>query len=434
MCINISIVGGESMYINKSMLIEDKRCNLWKFYIKDNGDLIYNNCYGDNQWTKDTKIDKNVVDFSIKIDDKNNIYIVYFNKNRELKYYTWNGTIWSGKVLYSFDDMQYMLGELELTIIERKLHIFFIFKSIERRDSGILMHYMLDGYENASHTIANIKLIPSVNKHYSIEVVADSVIYLFYIGDEYGEAALRNSFYQDEAWNKPKKLYGLNGDKIEYCTLEMDNEFHLLNISRENLIYSLEHAHIDFDGKLNSHKIYESNLEVSRCMLFINENILWALWMEKDTICYASFESEWGEPKRIQSSLNNNLVVYEFLSSFKQREKIKAKSVLGTLPPDIMLFIPNSKGEGFTKEESMKDFLRLEEEESDVETLLDEVAKEKHINKGLQRKIASLQLQLLQKERKFEDLEDKYKNLQAQKMAVEEKNLKVLKMNEEKKA
>lgn len=415
----------------KNWLIEDSKYNLWRFHIKDNGELAYNISYEDNKWTKDMRIDRDVLEFSVKIDEKDNIHIIYYCKRRELRYYHWDGVNWNGQILYSFDDRRYILGELNFVIIENKFHIFFLFKNSEINGSGMLMHYVWDSIENHTHTIGTINTIASVKKHYNIEVIAESIIHLFYIGDEFGEAVVRNCFYQDESWSKPKKLYGINGDKIDYCSLERDNEFHLLNISRENLVFSVEHVWIDFNGKLNNYKIYESNVELKNCMLFINENMLWALWAQKDVIFYASFDKEWSAPKKLKADLKSDMGIYIYKSNVKEKENIKIRELFVTQIPYMSFFIPNSKDKGFVKNEDrpLKGD-KADEEKDDVETILDELARKNELNKSLQKRIASLQLQIIQHNRKIEELDEKYNLLLQQKIDTEEKYISSVKINE----
>ena len=74
------------MILCSPCILYDGEDHIWKFYVNDNNDLIYNIMYSEDKWTKEKKIDSEVLDFVVSLDMDNKICIIYSVKVGELKF------------------------------------------------------------------------------------------------------------------------------------------------------------------------------------------------------------------------------------------------------------------------------------------------------------------------------------------------------------
>ena len=117
------------MKICSPCLFYDGEDHIWKFYVNDNRELMYSIMYDEDKWTKENKIDNEVIDFIVNFDMDNKIYIVYSVKIRELKYCVWEVNNWLGKTIYTFENEHYEMSELNIITIHKSINIFFIAKN-----------------------------------------------------------------------------------------------------------------------------------------------------------------------------------------------------------------------------------------------------------------------------------------------------------------
>jgi len=117
------------MKICSPCLFYDNEDHIWRFYINDSKELMYSIMYAEDKWTKETKIDNEVLDFTVNLDIGNKIYIIYSDKNSNLKYCEWEKNKWLGKNIYSFENAEYEMTELNVITVSGLMHIFFIGKN-----------------------------------------------------------------------------------------------------------------------------------------------------------------------------------------------------------------------------------------------------------------------------------------------------------------
>ena len=66
-----------NMKICSPCLFYDDEDHIWRFYVNDNKELMYSIMYDEDKWTKENKIDNDVLDFTVNFDKDNKIYIIY---------------------------------------------------------------------------------------------------------------------------------------------------------------------------------------------------------------------------------------------------------------------------------------------------------------------------------------------------------------------
>lgn len=415
-------------------IVCDMQENLWQFHIRQDGAFVYKIMYSEKKWTKENKLDSNVEEFYIELDSEYNFHIIYITSNGELKYCIYKNQQWAGKKLYSYDSSRFYTRELGLELIESEIHITFILCKCGQTEKGKLMHYVWRGEEGVTSNIYTIQLLPSTDRHYSLELVSESVLYLFFLTNEDSEASVMNCGYINGVWSEPKKLYGITGENIEIFTLENDNEFNILNVSNEGSSVLLERAFIDYQGTIQSEIIYESTDKISGANLFMYNKTLWAQWLEGDSIIkYTYLDGKWKIPESLYEGISN-IQIYRYKKLKTPDNILNIKVLFGAAYPDIQFYVPKCLEEiNFSKYQEQlmeKQELPRNNEKINFNSKIDRQEDNNSI-RILQKRIATLQMQLQLKERTIEEAIENGNRLIEQKRISEEKSDFFIKLQQE---
>ncbi|MBC8059136.1 MAG: hypothetical protein H7Y18_00525 [Clostridiaceae bacterium] len=407
------------------LLYFDKQDHTWRFYITDSGELVYSIMYEEDKWTKDSKIDSEVIDFTVNINKELKVFMIYSIKGGQLRYCIWENSQWFGKTLYGFENQGYKISEINVNTIGNYMHIFFIAKNSIQKSQCSLMHFCWSDEENIFNTIYNISFMREAYSHYQTEVLKTGNLYLLLIHHEENEFAIKLTEYKDGRWSIPRRLYGINGSNINFCTMQHNNKISILNLSKEGSIYSLEHVLIEPDGRMKSNKIYEGSIELKNYLLLVNSGVLWAMWSEGEKVFASSYKGKWKEPVSCGGEINQGILTYKYLSLNNKHKNLNSKYILGTMPPEINLLLPEDKNNeniNYSLINSEKDKVNSlkQKEEKNIESV-DDIMVLKRSNKSLEKRIIDLQMKLQQKQRIIGESDENFIKLTNGKKKAEEK-------------
>ncbi|MBV7272815.1 hypothetical protein JMF89_10565 [Clostridiaceae bacterium UIB06] len=398
--------------------------NIWKFFQNNNKELCYTIMYEEGKWTKESLIDKEVLDFTVYITNDETIHIVYSNINGNLKYCTMKNKQWLGKKLSQIESDEFEIQNLKVEIIGDEMHIFYLLIGNDGSDHGVLMHCIWNGKETTDTSLQDIILIPNLNEHYSINVTKKNNINVFFITDEGDEVSLNYCSFENHRWSTIKRLYGIQGDDICFDVLMNQQDIHILNKSREDSIYFLDHVCIDISGEIQEFKVHESSSELVDPLLFIKNNKLYSCWLEQGRIFYSGFDDEkWNSAVYFNRGDEHKIERYNCFICCDNEDSIKARKVYGTNEVDLCLFIPSQFAI------NTKDSLKYEVSKVNADTpseteifqsLKLELSRVKSENKILEKKIASLSMQAKKKQRFIEEYEERVARILEQKRKVDE--------------
>jgi len=414
------------MRICSPCLFYDDENHIWRFYINSKKDLMYSIMYDENQWTKEIKIDNEVLDFTVDFDIDNKIYIIYSVKNSDLKYCIWEQQKWFGKTIYSFENKEYEMTELSVIRIGKLMHIFFIGKNNINITQCSLMHFCINKDGNSFDTIDTITFLEESICHYQVDHLENNNLSLIYIKDKKNEVVMNFTEYKNNKWSVIKKLYGIIGNSINFCTLLQRDKINIMNLSKDRSLYLIEHVIIEHDGKMKNYKIHESDHKPTNFLLIELSGILWSIWSEGGNVFSSSYKNQWSEPDKYYSELINEISIYKCLSLSNKYNKIKCKYILGTNPPEINLLLPKSKNDDYSDVFADSNKVKAETKiNSDVgENKLDiqeELLLLKRANKNLQKELLDLQIKYQQKSRILEESNDNFFRLTNAKKKAEDK-------------
>lgn len=379
------------------------------FYLNDNNELSYKIMYEDDKWTKELKIDRNVLDFAINIDEKDQIFIIYSTKESSLKYCIYDNNKWMGKILYQFENRKYQICNIDTHIINKKMHIFFTVQSIGKNEKLFLMYFCLNSKKILSSMIYDLIPIEGMNSYYQTEVQEDGTLSLIYATYEENKVRIKYTTCENSKWTKPQILYGITGTDINFSTIMHDNKIYILNFSNENSIYSIESAVIEDRKNIKNDTIYKSSDKPDSCILLEKENLLYAILLFNNKIIVSLYKNDnWDKISEYNIENKNAECVYRFLYS-QNKYNIKAKYIICTPFPEIKIF-------SFNNEDSD---CKASDAENDAQNIKKEYEMLKRSNKILREKILSLQLELEKKQRIIKESEGNFLKLTDSKKKIE---------------
>lgn len=415
--------GGVGMISVYPWIYVDDNNNVWKFWISDSRELYYNIMYGDDKWTKKNLIDIDVLSFSVCIDNDGYIHIVYSTLRGELKYCTMRNKQWVGKSLYSLESHDVEINHISIVIIKEEMHVIFMIISNDGSDHGVVMHCKWNGKSASINTVQDIILASNCGKYYTLQRNNNSLT-LFFINDEGDEVALKCCSFKNTRWTDVKRLYGIQGDNIYFDVLSDEQEIHVLNKSKEDSTYLLDHVSIDISGNIKDFRVLESHVEPLEALLINESNNLYSCWLEQSSIFYSSFDGvKWSSSMKVDNVNVESLQRYYCYMIYDEDKSFKFKSIYGTIDPELNLFIPNE----LIKELNDPLYSQINNngesslnEISEIQSIRTELSHMKVENKSLEKKIASLNMQLQKKQRLLEDYEDTIAKILENKRKIEE--------------
>lgn len=402
----------------------DYKDNTWKFSLNDNKELSYGIMYDEGKWTKEALIDTKIMGFSVYIDENETIHLIYSNTEGELKYCTMKDKKWVGKVIYQVESKDFEIENLKIEIIGSEMHIFYLLIGNDGSDHGILMHCIWNGQETKINILQDIILISTLKEYYSVNINYKGNLYVFFLSDEGDEISLNYCSFENNIWMPAKRLYGIQGDDIGFEVEFNKQDIHILNKSRENFVYSLDHVSIDSIGNIKDFKVYEGRKNLIEPLLFIESNRISSCWIEENKVFYSVFNGEkWREPTYFDRGNEFELERYNAFICTDNDSYIKEKKLYGTNgldlylydPSDFLIKIKDSFKYGKNKEDESSNY-----ENEVIENLKVELSQIKSENKNLENKISYLNLRIQKNQKYMEGYEEQIAKVLEQKRKAEE--------------
>lgn len=324
-----------------SWVYVDYKSNLWKFSMKDNGELSYAVMYSEGKWTKSSIIDSKATSYSIFIDDGGGVHLVYGNTKGELRYCTMKDNKWLGKTIYNLENKEYEIENIKMVIIGSKMHIFYAAISRDGSDHGIILHCLWNGSKTNVTKVEDIILRQGIYDYYSIKTTYRDDICLFYLSDDGDEISFNYSIFQNNRWRESKRLYGIQGEEIYFDVRIENTGIHILNKSKDNSIYNLDHVIVDSHQNLNYLNIFSGEEDIRDSLIFNKDDKIFATWLQNDSIYYSLFLGDkWDEPTSAIKNSEEEIGRYNIFLDDRGTNYIDSRSVYGTTGLDLFIYDP----------------------------------------------------------------------------------------------
>lgn len=407
--------------------------NFWEFFLNEKNELIYKVMYGQGKWTKESIIDKDVLGFSVYINEDETIHIVYNNLKYEIKYCTMEDKQWMGRLLLQSDGKNFNIENLEMIILGRDMHVFYIQVDNAGNDHGILNHCIWDGVSVRNTVIEDITLSYDMEKYFSINLNSNNSIDIYFMNDENDEISLSVCRFEKNKWSSVQRLYGIQGKEISFDVINYDENIHIINKSREDSTYYLDYIVINTNNSINQFRIYETDLKVIDAIIVMCNHKVYSCWMEKSEIYYSLFEDQvWTNPKCVSDSKSTLKKCKCFLWD-RVENKIKRISAYITDEIDMNIFIPDE----FILSVDSKNYevnkisqASLYEDER-LESVKFELSKAKVQKSKLEKKVDYLERQFKKSQRLIGEYEERISIISAQKRKGEENYTVFMELNKD---
>ncbi|WP_027633155.1 hypothetical protein [Clostridium hydrogeniformans] len=328
-------------------IFHDKENNLWRFLLDEKGNMLYNTMYSHNRWSKETRLDRGVKEFNIYRDRNENIHIVYRNDS-EVKYCRWDGKQWLGKPIYDINEEK--IRNLKVIVLEGTIHVFFI----SNKDSealGNIVHYKLSEDKGEVFTVASVST-NEVFDNYRIECKGKRNIYLLYIDKNEGDNEVKGALYNGQ-WSEAQAIYYTNGEDVRISTKFFNNKLYILNMSSNEGISSLEEIHLEENGDIKYDKIYNTKNTIDHICFVEKDNSLWALWNEEEKILYSTLMGKWSKPQELYIDEGNEVNFYSSTGVNLDNKEITCHRVFGSSYPTIKVILPKGDERNIIKGKSL---------------------------------------------------------------------------------
>ncbi|HLR34869.1 MAG TPA: hypothetical protein VK071_06010 [Tissierellales bacterium] len=338
-----------NIQINQCELIKNSEGVLYNFYIDKKNNLVFTLLEDENITNNfPFKIDSNVLDFSVVIDKKDKVQLIYLIENGTLIHSNYIQNKWTKQSVLKLNTKSNIYKYLTLFISNGSINIFYACANLvnvnlwsieqltqessqwkKKTVTSIFSQKMLTPFYIDSDSLGNIHLIFKTN-----EKDSSHIYYLFY-----------NIFIKK--WSQIiEKISLLKTNNIfPYLFVDSKNNIHILWSSLENKKYILKYKTLSHIGQ-NKFRWQTINLPiVSNCIntpiMLENNGILKIIYLKDDEIgCLNStnYGQSWKviDKKKLDVS---SIYLLKYSSNFeKEYPNNKINNYYGTIDDNITLF------------------------------------------------------------------------------------------------
>lgn len=316
---------------------------LWRFWHTRNKGIQYRILEEDQDWSTEQSLAPEAMeDFSVGVDDKDHIHLIYQTKKGEIRYMRHNGSTWGSQVLSTFEPSKHIIRYPTILAANQKIHVIFAMGTAFNVGLWSLFHYYWNGNAWSQFEICRF----TGGKHigsFQIDTY-DGDIHLCYRGmDDQHFQIYYTRFTEDYSiWSTPENISNSQED-CAYPSLLADNEGNIhfcwsaLADANMHVYYCKKSL---FSLRTSSQKAEMISDGFSNCIypiLTITNHRLWALWVQNNQIRGASWYKEgnhWGSPEMIHEIGNRNVYLYRYLTK-KEDEISRLKTLCLFADDDI---------------------------------------------------------------------------------------------------
>jgi len=308
---------------------------LWRFWHTRNKGIQYRILGEDQEWSIEESLAPEAMeDFSLGVDDKDHIHLIYQTKKGEIRYMRYNGSTWSSQVLSTFEPSKHIIRYPTIMATSQKIHVIFAMGTAFNVGLWSLFHYYWNGNAWSQYEICRF----TGGKHIgSFQIDShEGDIHLCYRGmdDHYFQIYYTRFTDNYSIWSTPENISNSQED-CAYPSLLADDEGYIhfcwsaLADANMHVYYCKKSL---FSLRASSQKAEMISDGFSNCIypiLTIANRRLWALWVQNNQIRGSSWnkeENRWGSTKMIHEIGSRNIYLYRYLNR-KEEETNRLKTL-----------------------------------------------------------------------------------------------------------
>lgn len=338
-------------FSENDILLKTSSNVLWHFfYIRGEG-LKYRIHPEHGDWSAAEVIAKEVLkDFTLHIDYKDKLHLIYQTRNGELRYMRFNGHEWSNQVLTSYDPSEYMIRYPSIAVMEKKVHVVFAINTILNCGVWVLYHYYWNGEIWNTYEICTI----NGEKHISpfqIDITNSNLHLCYRTYNEQHGRIYYTSFAEDQnGWSTPDIITAGSQDYnfptiLAYSDSYIHFAFTSLIHSNLHVQYVKKSTHQKRNIQMKEQVLSVSNSNCTYPIIMSIEKKLWILWLQNEQIMGAYSENSgdsWNSPKIIDSNDKKQIHLYAYFTNRRQeKDYFKSTYIFGVIQPNLSILIVN---------------------------------------------------------------------------------------------
>ncbi|WP_425447171.1 hypothetical protein [Dethiothermospora halolimnae] len=338
-----------SIYSKQSYLIRISDGNYYRFHLSGNNKLTYS-LYDSTGHQKEVRnFGEYVLDFSIDIDTKDRIHIIFISKEGNLIYGIYSNKNWVKKELTKLNIKSNSYKYLTLKIINKTIHIFYSYCNFLNKNIWTIDHICNLKEKWQKRNVITLTPGQFMSPFY-VENDKNENIHMVYKSKSYDEEDIYhikfNSFIRK--WDKsPKQISDSKNSNLHpYFFIDNKENAHLvwsiLNNSNLKLVYKKLHYITNGKSKWQNISLPNFNGNNSHPIIFENQGTLKILFRQNNILkCLSSHDygDNWNK-EDISSNIsidNSNFIRY--ISNFTgDRMRAKVRHLYGNIEKKITLY------------------------------------------------------------------------------------------------
>lgn len=319
---------------NISIILKSNK-EIFLFKLSNDGEIIYD-IYDSSLRLLNSKnlSDKNVLRYSIIIDENDILHLVALTGSGELNYYKYMEEEWSKSTIAKFDLKSNIYNQIEILLIKNKLHIIYNYSHLINSNIWTIQHVVYDKESNERHNAIRYisKRIPDP---FAIDVDSQGTIHLVYRTYINNSSQIHHVFYSPytKAWSPlSKQLSSENINNISpFIFIDSQDNLHVLWLEEVKDNLSMKYLRMSSSGKekyiwkeiplphisipMYPPIIFEENNELK--LLYLSNNII-------QSLLSSNYGITWFRGEEINTSLEDISIVKVKLNISTQNNKINS--------------------------------------------------------------------------------------------------------------
>lgn len=301
---------------------------------------------------KDIFTNDKVLNFSMALDDSNNLNIVYLLKTGELYHKVLHNSKWIGSIIGKYDTVSNRYNKLKILFIENKLNIIYSYSNLIASNIYTIQHIVYDQSVQEQHNV--VKYVSSrLGDPFTVDYDDSGTIHLLYNAITNRESYIYHCFYSPyrKAWSvNPQELSTPETKNIKpYLFIDSSSNIHSLWLENKKNHYSLQYKTMATKGRnkynWNSIKIpYRLSKDDSPIIFEANNNLKISLISHKENcILYPKGPSNsWVKEDFLQADLLGDKYFLNTVISNKTYPNTKGNHSFGKLDKNPYIYIINN--------------------------------------------------------------------------------------------
>lgn len=321
------------LYNNKfSTILRSSKDIFYRFFIDKDKNLLLEE-YSTSGLVKSSVFKENVLDYSIDMDENDNIHVLYLCSNGNLTYSVYPKTH-NDKVLTQFQLTGNKIVFLFLKLLSSDIHIFYMINNVSNQYKWTIFHNM---WHNSQWVSQKISDVTSIRYAYPLSVEFDDKnnLYLFFCKDGTSTFAIKKYCTEFNIWLDLEENLSLPGaTNVSYFITKNNVEVLCFNQCINKTIQTfIKYCNLNKLNSVWSNSLLISNTNSIHPYVFTKDNLVYVIWEEGHNIMYRTSNNilgSWSE-KKLLTAKNDSVINAVYKSNSSKDASFKSPYVYAAI-------------------------------------------------------------------------------------------------------